>query len=107
MKDGVERKYPYCDYELIPQSEWSYGYCGDTLTVRRHAVGAVPFSGTQPPVEIETAVRKIGWGFEDGYDTVCAKVPESTEPLDEPETIALQPYGCARLRMTELPIVKK
>ena len=24
VRDGVERKFPYCDYELIPQSDWNY-----------------------------------------------------------------------------------
>jgi hypothetical protein len=106
-RNGVERKYPYCDYELIPQSAWNYGYCGEELRVKRHAVGAVPFSGAQPPVTVETTVQKIDWGLEDGYETVCAKVPESLEPLGGPETITLQPYGCAKLRMTELPILNK
>jgi len=33
VRDGVERKYPYCDYELSSPSEWRYGFADDSLTV--------------------------------------------------------------------------
>lgn len=104
VRDGVERKFPYCDYELIPQSDWSYAYCSDTFGVVRRSVGETPFSVEQPPVVIRAQVQKIDWGYADGYDSVCAKVPQSTMPVSEPETIELYPYGCAKLRMTELPL---
>lgn len=105
-RDGVERKFPYCDYELIPTSEWGYGYCGGELRIERKAPGAVPFSGEDPAVMIKTRAVRIDWGYADGYDSVCAKVPESTVPLAEPEEVTLHPYGGAKLRMTELPIIK-
>ena len=25
-KKGVERKFPYCDYQFIPKTPWNYGY---------------------------------------------------------------------------------
>ena len=102
-RNGVERRFPYCDYELTPVSDWNYAYCSDSLTAERTVVGDVPFSSVNPPVTIKTSVRKIDWGFEDGYDSVCAKVPESTVPVSEETEIALYPYGCAKLRMTEIP----
>jgi len=101
-----ERKFPYCDYEYIPQSDWNYGYCDAPLTVVSKTVDAVPFSSACPPVVIRAAVKPINWGLEDGYDTVCAKIPQSREPIGDAQTIELYPYGCAKLRMTELPIVK-
>ena len=52
-------------------------------------------------------MQKIDWGFEDGYDDVCAKIPESTFPIGEIEEKTLYPYGCAKLRVTEIPFVKK
>ncbi len=102
-KDGVERKFPYCDYELIPVSDWNYAYCSDSLKVERNALSDVPFSSENPPVTVKTGVKKINWGFEDGYDTVCAKIPESREASGSEEEILLYPYGCAKLRMTEIP----
>ena len=105
VRDGVERKAPYCDYEYLPRSDWNYAYCGSLSAPARKAVGKVPFSSEAPPVVLRASVRKIGWGYEDGYETVCAKVPHCVVPVSEPEEVLLYPYGCAKLRMTELPVV--
>ncbi len=105
-KDGVERKYPYCDYEFIPDSDWNYAYCSDTLKLLRNGVGNIPFSSENPPLTVKTSVKKINWGLEDGYDTVCAKIPESTTAISDAIDIDLYPYGCSKLRMTELPKIE-
>ena len=102
-KDGVERKFPYCDYEYLPVSDWNYAYCSDDFVRENKKVDGIPFSSQRPPVVIKTKVKKIDWGLEDGYEMVCAKVPQSLEPISVEEEIELYPYGCAKLRMTELP----
>lgn len=104
--NNVERKFPYCDYEYIPDSPWNYAYVGKELLVEKREIGSIPFSSVEPPIVIHTKAKKIDWGFEDGYNTVCAKIPASLEPISDEETISLYPYGCAKLRMTELPIIK-
>ena len=101
-KNGVERRFPYCDWEYLPTSAWNYAYAGG-LTAEYRGIGNVPFASDNPPVVLKTQVRPIDWGFEPGYNTVCAKVPVSREPIGEAEEIALYPYGCAKLRMPELP----
>ena len=106
VKKDVERKFPYCDYEYTPASDWNYGYCDSPLTLERRGVGDVPFSSEQPPLVVKTQTCHIDWGLEEGYDTLCAKIPQSTAPLDAPAETELYPYGCTKLRMTELPIVK-
>ncbi|MBQ5591759.1 MAG: glycoside hydrolase family 127 protein [Clostridia bacterium] len=106
VRDGVERKFPYCDYELIPTSDWNYAYCPDELSVEQVAVGEVPFSQSNPPVKIKALMQKIKWGTRYGFKTVCAKVPKSLEASSESEQHELIPYGCARLRMTEMPLIK-
>ena len=105
-RGGVERRFPYCDYELVPVSDWSYAYCGGELTLQRRGVSDIPFADDAPPVTVRAAVKEIDWGLEDGFETVCAKVPQSTVPLSEAKAVELYPYGCARLRMTELPVVE-
>ena len=105
-KDGVERKFPYCDYEYIPVSDWNFAYCGTSLDLQKNEISNIPFSSQNPPVTIKTTVKKINWGFEDGYDTVCAKLPESRTAISDEEEIVLYPYGCAKLRMTELPFAE-
>jgi len=103
VKDGVERKFPYCDYELIPESDWSYGFASQALSLRQYPVSDIPFASDAPPVTVTARVSRIEWGFEDGYETVCAKVPASVKALSGAEDVSLYPYGCAKLRMTELP----
>ena len=105
-KDGVERKFPYCDYEYIPVSDWNYAYCSTDFKLEKREVGDIPFSSTNPPIVIKAHVKQIDWKFEDGYETVCAKEPLSRNPIGEKKEITLYPYGCAKLRMTELPIIK-
>ena len=102
-KNNVERKFPYCDYEYVGQSDWNYAFSSEELKVEFNAVDEVPFSSENPAVVIKTEGVKINWGFEDGFDTVCAKVPQSRIPVSESKEITLYPYGCAKLRMTEMP----
>ena len=105
-RDGVERKYPYCDYELVPKSDWSYGFADTELAVQTNPVGDIPFSQHAPPVTVTATVQPLDWGLEDGYETVCAKAPQSTAPVGKAKKIALIPYGCAKLRMTALPFTE-
>lgn len=104
-KDGIERKYPYCDYEYVGTSDWNYGYCDGKLEVVTNEVTDCPFSSEKPPVVVKAKAAKINWGLEEGYEKVCAKVPESRRKETEEETVVLYPYGCAKLRMTELPLL--
>ena len=102
---GVERRYPYCDYEYIPTSEWSFGLSSPEFTLEERSVGNIPFSSEEPPVVLRARVRPIVWGLEEGFDTVAARVPESRTPIGEEREVELYPYGCSKLRMTELPLV--
>ena len=103
QKNDVERKFPYCDYEYIPLSDWSYAYSSDSLEAEYKDIDSIPFSVSHPPMVIKTEVKKINWGLADGYETVCAKLPESKEPISDSVEVTLHPYGCSKLRMTELP----
>lgn len=106
VRDGVERKFPYCDYELVPTSDWNYAYCSTAVEAERNGLGDVPFSQSEPPVTLRALMKKIKWGTRYGFKTVCAKVPKSLEPLGEAEYMQLIPYGCAKLRMTEMPLIR-
>ena len=103
VQNGVERKYPYCDYEYRRAGEWSFAYSGDSLSAEERTPGEIPFSSVEPPVVMKAKAAPIDWGLEDGFETVCAAYPQSTEPLGAEREIELWPYGCAKLRMTQLP----
>lgn len=102
-QDGVERRFPYCDYELLPQSEWRYGFDGGPLTVCLQEGDEIPFSSICPSVTLKAGLCPVEWEFADGYDSVCAKMPVSASAAGRAEEMQLYPYGCAKLRMTEMP----
>ena len=107
VKDGVERKFPYCDYELIPRSEWRFGYAKEKLQVCEKTGDEVPFSSKNPRLTLRAEMQPVEWEYEDGYETVAAVCPNGKLREGKPEIMELYPYGCAKLRMTELPLMSK
>ncbi len=105
VKKGVERKFPYCDYQFIPKSSWNYGYSDNDFEVVFNRVGDTPFSQSAPPVTIKANMQQIDWGLKFPYRSVCRKTPKSTDPISQVQQIELCPYGCAKLRMTEMPVL--
>lgn len=96
--------YAYCDYEYLLQSEWRYALRDVSRRPEAATVtDAYPFSSLHPPLTLRARVQRIDWEMEDGFETVCAAYPQSCTPIAPPETIDLIPYGCAKLRITELP----
>ncbi len=104
-KDGIVRKFPYCDYHIKGVSDWNVALVGKKFRVEEGTVGDIPFSETCPPLKLYADLCHVDWGYEDGFNTVCAKLPQSRKPLDAPTTRVMIPYGCTTLRMTELPLV--
>ena len=106
-RNGVTRKYPYCDYELYPKGDWNYAFYNADFSVNRSEIGEYPFSVTAPPVTVTANMQKINWGTRIKLKTVCRKAPNSLTPLSDKEEVRLFPYGCAKLRMTEMPLLNK
>ncbi len=104
-RDGVERKFPYCDYELIPTTEWSFGFSSEKLETVQKEITDIPFSSENPPIMLKAKVKRIAWGYEDGYDSVASKLPCSRKAESDELSVMLYPYGAAKLRMTEIPLV--
>ena len=105
-KKGVERKFPYCDYQFVPQIPWNYGYSNENFDVTFKGISDVPFSQDNPPVTIKANMQQINWGLKFPYRSIARKTPKSRKPISNVQEIELCPYGCARLRMTEMPILK-
>ena len=104
-KKGVERKFPYCDYQFIPQTPWNYAFADNDFSVKFNGVGDIPFSQESPPVTIKVNMQQINWGLKFPYRSVARKTPKSRNPISKVQNIELCPYGCAKLRMTEMPIL--
>jgi len=103
-RDGVTRKFPYCDYEILPESAWNYAFVRSDFAYEERPVGENPFSPDTPPAVLRTMMAPIHWKLENG---VCTAVPAGREPLGGPEEKILIPYGCTNLRMTEAPLLEK
>lgn len=102
-KDGVERKFPYCDYELVSEDEWRYGFAKQALEVCEEQGSEIPFASTAPRLSIKAQFSQVAWDYAEYYITVADKKPISNKALSAPKEIKMIPYGCAKLRMTEMP----
>ncbi|MGN1409215.1 MAG: beta-L-arabinofuranosidase domain-containing protein [Eubacteriales bacterium] len=104
-RNGVERKFPYCDWEYRPTTEWQYAFAGGEIRVHEeNRVGEYIFEPEDAPVWLEVPVYKIDWGYEDGYGNTARHEPRSITPIDEhTKTVKFIPYGSTNIRLTELP----
>lgn len=103
VKDGVTRKFPYCDFELLPTSEWQYALAGREFTpVELPPDNAYRFSPEGAPIALEADLVRIDWG--EAYGVAFAS-PRDRTPLGTPVKMRLIPYGCTNLRLSVLPLV--
>jgi len=103
---------PHADYEVRPLTPWNYALLLDTekpeksLTVEEKSVKMPCFSEIKAPVVITAQARQVPeWGM-DGAS--AAPPPLSPVATSRPvENVELIPYGSAKLRITEFPVVEK
>lgn len=103
----VERKFPYCDYEWFTEEEWRYGFASKELTAQEQKGDEIPFSSQAPSLTLKAQVAPISWDYADGYEHLPESYPNSNRALGPQKEITLVPYGCSKLRMTEIPLTKK
>ncbi len=104
-KKGVERKFPYCDYQIVPKTPWNYGFSDSDFEIIHNNISDIPFSQNNPPLVIKANMRQIDWRLKFPYRSIARKTPSSVTPVSSNQQIELSPYGCARLRMTEMPLL--
>jgi len=115
------------DWEIYPKSAWNYGLLIDVKNVKRglklteNPIGKYPFSDKGDMIWSAASEKYIAW-TQDAPVVIIArgiKIPEWTlknnsadlppvspvKPEGDPEIITLVPYGCARLRITEFPVM--
>jgi DUF1680 family protein len=101
---------PAADWEVHPTTAWNYGLELDpqkpAAQVIEKAVGNMPFSAAGAPIEIKVKGRKLPvWKLIDGS---AGPLPVSPVKSSEPEeTLTLIPYGSAKLRITEFPLIAR
>jgi len=115
------------DWEINPKSAWNYGLLIDKTNVMRgmkvkaNPIGKYPFSDTGDMIWAADSGKYV-LSTQDAPVTIKSrgiKIPEWTminnsadipplspvKPEGDPEIITLVPYGCARLRITEFPVM--
>ena len=107
VRNGIERKFPYADYELAPKSDWAFGFDGDKLKFEFKKLGDIPFSEKNAPACMTAALAPVEWGYLRGYTTVADRYPKHRKAIGKTKEFKLIPYGCTKLRMTEMPKIKK
>jgi hypothetical protein len=100
-------------YEILPLTPWNYGLVinasnpGATVRlVSAQAPDYQPFRPETAPVVLKAKARRIpGW---QAAGRMVGPVPASPVEADGPlEDVELIPMGCARLRISSFPTVKK
>ena len=100
-RGGVERKFPYCDYEIFPTTRWAYAFASRDWEPEFGEVGEIPFSPDSAGISMRGQLAGIEWGMEGGL----LEERPSAEEAEAPEWKHLIPYGCTNLRMTEMPLI--
>lgn len=98
------------DWKVEPTTPWNYGLIIDTkspdrsVQVIEHPVGDFPFTPNGAPLELHVKGRELpNWTLEDGSAGPLPGSPNfSMQPV---ETLTLIPYGSAKLRITEFPVL--
>lgn len=104
VREGVERKYPYCDYEYLPAGEWRYAFAGTSFQTEERDYD-LPFDRKNPPLVVKGAFAPVAWEYEEGYDLVPSR-KAGTKRTGKDETKEMVPYGATYLRMTEMALIK-
>src|SRR5579884_709091 len=100
---------PAADWQVTPTTPWNYGLAidpdnpGSGVKVVEKAIGDFPFSAAGAPVLLQVPGRRVvSWGMEKGS---AQPPPEHPQPGTPVQTLTLIPYGAAKLRVTEFPLV--
>jgi hypothetical protein len=109
--ERIEGSPSFGDWEVRPRNSWNYGLQLDPNSpatqckIERRELGALPWAHESSPVQVwAKGARLKQWGLELAS---AGPVPESPVQTGLPMgPVLLVPFGCARLRVAEFPLVE-
>jgi hypothetical protein len=110
-EDEPGKDLPHGDWEVYPTSPWNYALQLDpddpegAIRFETRGVGDHPFSPEGAPVRAATEGKRLpSWRVE---HNAAGTLPESpVESSQAVEELALIPYGCTNLRISEFPLLR-
>ena len=99
--------------EIKPTTPWHYGLvldganpaAGIDVVKKEFPASGQPFALADAPVELKVRAKRIP-NWTENYFGVVDKLQSSPVKSDQPvETVTMVPMGCARLRMSALPVI--
>jgi DUF1680 family protein len=94
------------DWQIVSRTSWNYavqlGSCDESVS--QHNVPSIPFAAVDPAVTLSVKAKRYpAWiEQENSAGPLPGTVVRSREPL---QTLTLIPYGAAKLRITEFPVL--
>ena len=103
-KNGVIRKYPYCDYYYRPTSNFKYAFASNLFKVSFNKFDN-PFDDNTPGMYIKGKFNEVDLRRKKGYTYVYNDKPSKI--YKKVTEINMIPYGSSYLRMCEMYYNKK
>lgn len=102
----LKEREKFSDWELLPASQWKYGIVeGTAFETITAAIPAQPFKAADSPVRLKITGKLVrNWRMKGD----SADVPPLNPHTEGDElALVLVPYGSAKLRIGEFPIIRK
>jgi uncharacterized protein len=103
----VQERERFHDWEVYPTTAWRYGLVENTvIDVVTQDISYQPYKTENAPIKILMKGQLLSNWYMENNSAAEPPLNPRPYPHSKVETIELVPYGCARLRIGEFPVIK-